>query len=100
MLAKSAAVCAALAGIVAASPVDITGKSKFTVKQVAVANPASAQHPAKKLLKAYKKYGALDAVPTAVAAAAASGSVTANPTSDDSVRVSLIMSLMFPKKVA
>ncbi|KAJ9322311.1 hypothetical protein DTO027B5_4865 [Paecilomyces variotii] len=65
---------------VAAAPTTPQVKG-FSVSQVAV--PKSAyRHPAAQLAKAYGKYHAT--VPTQVAAAAAStGSVTTNPTSDD-----------------
>ncbi|KAJ9292730.1 hypothetical protein DTO271G3_8429 [Paecilomyces variotii] len=79
----NAALLAALAAYsvaVAAAPTTPQVKG-FSVSQVAV--PKSVyRHPAAQLAKAYGKYHAT--VPTQVAAAAAStGSVTTNPTSDD-----------------
>ncbi|GAB7355838.1 hypothetical protein MBLNU459_g6501t1 [Dothideomycetes sp. NU459] len=84
-----AAVLAAIARISVASPVDIVGRSTFSVQQVAV--PAEQRTPKKapvhQLLKVYQKYAHKGAVaPSAVVAAAATqtGQVTATPESDDS----------------
>lgn len=86
---KSVALVAALAGISAATPVDITGKSSFRVNQV-VSPRKSNLTPAQKYLKAYAKYGKLHAAPEKLVAAASSGqsgSVTATPEQYDEVRL-------------
>lgn len=81
------AVLAAIARIGAASPVDIVGRSTFSVQQVPVNATSIKKAPVHQLLAVYNKYAKAGAVaPSAVVAAASAqtGTVVASPTSDDS----------------
>lgn len=83
------AVLAAITRLSAASPVDIVGRSTFSVEQVPVPaqNVTPKKMPVHQLLDVYAKYAKAGAVaPSAVVAAAATqtGQVTASPESDDS----------------